>query len=289
MAANTTTPPAGARDAVTDAAVSLRGLAGVIRKHGTCAPSALEVVAERLEALTGKADGLLHDYPNTCPTFQQWEAAMAPTPAASGLKFPESYDRRFWQVGVCGNANIVTYDGEDVHGVAWVSDPHTIVKAHNDCIRHALAAQPAPVVGGSVDTMVEILRTSLDADIDAGESLHTLVIRASNALYWRGKEIEELRELLSTRPAESVAQGGEGMADAYHGAMEDKDDWKRQAQTAHAILRTLGYTGIVPTEPPKPVGYTNWASVKATDSGFVCMREWQAGFFTIPLFARIDT
>lgn len=50
-------PPSGARDAVADAAVSLRGLAGVIRKHGTCAPSALEVVAERLEALAGKADG----------------------------------------------------------------------------------------------------------------------------------------------------------------------------------------------------------------------------------------
>ena len=47
---DTVTPPAGARDAVADAAVSLSGLAGVIRKHGTCAPSALEVVAERLEA-----------------------------------------------------------------------------------------------------------------------------------------------------------------------------------------------------------------------------------------------
>ena len=41
-----TTPPAAA----SDAAIALRGLAGVIRKHGTCAPMALEVIAERLEA-----------------------------------------------------------------------------------------------------------------------------------------------------------------------------------------------------------------------------------------------
>ena len=149
--------------------------------------------------------------------------------------------------------------------------------------RDALAAQPAPGVGG-VSELLEQLRGELaeDKGWDYTE-------------YERGRLAEKERVIsqlaaLVTRPAKSVAQGGEAdMADAYHGAMEDKDDWKRQAQTAHAILRTLGYTGIVPTEPPKPVGYTNWASVKATDSGFVCMREWQAGFFTIPLLARIDT
>lgn len=56
----------------------------------------------------------------------------------------EGYDPRFWQVGVCGDANIVTFDGEDVRGVARVSDPHTVVKAHNDCVRAIIAHERSP-------------------------------------------------------------------------------------------------------------------------------------------------
>lgn len=128
---------------------------------------------------------------------------QSPTPAASVLDSlePEIFDR----------LELVASRIERLHA----KDSHSFNGWEARDIRQAsaalktLAAQPAPGVGGWVDTMVEILRTSLDADIDAGESLHTLVIRASNALYWRGKEIEELRELLAARPAESVAQGGE--------------------------------------------------------------------------------
>ena len=101
------------------------------------------------------------------------------SPKREGVPFnPENYDRRFWQVGVCGNANIVTYDGEDVHGVAWVSDPHTIVKAHNDLMRKAIAPSEALAEmrrrvgelademtdGGYVDPWAAKLRTILAAD-----------------------------------------------------------------------------------------------------------------------------
>lgn len=39
---------------ITDVAVALRGLAGVIRKYGTCAPAALDEAASRLERVDDK-------------------------------------------------------------------------------------------------------------------------------------------------------------------------------------------------------------------------------------------
>jgi hypothetical protein len=96
---------------------------------------------------------------------------------------------------------------------------------------------------------------------------------------------------------EIAAQPGEGesepasvsdMADAYHGAMEDKDDWKRRAQVAEAELRRFGYRGVTANQSPKPVGYANIAEFNAKNGGFICKREGDPSFFPIPMFARTD-
>jgi hypothetical protein len=47
--------------------------------------------------------------------------------------------------------------------------------------------------------------------------------------------------------------------DAYEGAREDLLDWKRRAQRAEAMLRSLGYTGIDATEPPGNSHAAVWA------------------------------
>lgn len=55
--AETATPARVVSDEVAEIAASLRDLAAVIRKHGTCAPMALEVVAERVAALSTLQSG----------------------------------------------------------------------------------------------------------------------------------------------------------------------------------------------------------------------------------------
>lgn len=53
------------------------------------------------------------------------------------------FDRQFWQEGVAGSANIVTYNGEDVRGVAFVEDSKTramLISAHNLVVRSILLA-----------------------------------------------------------------------------------------------------------------------------------------------------
>ncbi len=55
----------------------------------------------------------------------------------------ESYDRRFWQDGVASQCNIVSFDGENVRGVARVEDNTAraaIIEAHNAIVRE-MAAQ----------------------------------------------------------------------------------------------------------------------------------------------------
>ena len=54
---------------------------------------------------------------------------------------PETYDDRFWQEGVAGGCNIVTYNGEDIRGVAFVEDESqrkAIIERHNAAVRAAI-------------------------------------------------------------------------------------------------------------------------------------------------------
>ena len=52
-----------------------------------------------------------------------------------------------------------------------------------------------------------------------------------------------------------LAAQGQSDRDAYEGARRDLLDWKHRALSAESILRSLGYRGIVPTEPPtSPAG-----------------------------------
>lgn len=50
----------------------------------------------------------------------------------------------------------------------------------------------------------ETISKSLDTEIDAGERLRTLAIRASNAIYWRDQEIQEWKARAEAAEAEAV-------------------------------------------------------------------------------------
>lgn len=59
----------------------------------------------------------------------------------------------------------------------------------------------------------ETISKSLDTEIDAGERLRMLAIRASNAIYWRDQEIQEWKA--RAEAAEAVNQGAEEIARIY--------------------------------------------------------------------------
>lgn len=60
-------------------------------------------------------------------------------------KNQELYDDRFWQEGVAGPCNIVTYNGEDILPVAFVADDQQrklLIERHNRIVRQLLANAP---------------------------------------------------------------------------------------------------------------------------------------------------
>ena len=62
----------------------------------------------------------------------------------SELTEKESYNPLFWQAGQAGPCNIVTYNGEDVRGVAMIEDAQLrqrIIDEHNKAVRSALGQQ----------------------------------------------------------------------------------------------------------------------------------------------------
>lgn len=57
------------------------------------------------------------------------------------LSITERYDPRYWQEGVAGNCNVVSFDGEDIRGVLWIADEDTrrrVIAAQNKCVRAIL-------------------------------------------------------------------------------------------------------------------------------------------------------
>jgi len=59
----------------------------------------------------------------------------------------EQYDDAFWQDGQAGQCNIITYNGEDIRGVAYVPDAHTrmrLIDAHNKVVRRLREGGPEP-------------------------------------------------------------------------------------------------------------------------------------------------
>ena len=171
-----TTPPAAA----SDAAIALRGLAGVIRKHGTCAPMALEVIAERLEAAP--------------PIAQQGGGEVTDA-------MVDVYQRCYMQNFVDGR---------------MLKVPERIKRS----IQAALAAQPAPVVGGSDWYAEQHARDSKELrKLCESRDFYKRRCEALQALQSNMRDPERkavcdilangTTTALSTRPAESVAQGGE--------------------------------------------------------------------------------
>ena len=79
----------------------------------------------------------------------------------------EKYDPRFWQDGLHGNANVVTFDGEDVRPVMRISDDGIrarVILEQNRTMREAIT-RPAPSeeeVEAAAKRMgeVEVLATS---------------------------------------------------------------------------------------------------------------------------------
>ena len=56
----------------------------------------------------------------------------------------EKYNSDFWQEGICGNANVVTYNGEDVRPVCYIEFPvlrATVIAQHNAVVRRLIASQ----------------------------------------------------------------------------------------------------------------------------------------------------
>lgn len=54
----------------------------------------------------------------------------------------DAYNRDYWQVGICGNANIVTFDGEDIRPVCYIESPlrEVVIAEHNRVCRRLSAA-----------------------------------------------------------------------------------------------------------------------------------------------------
>lgn len=47
-----------------------------------------------------------------------------------------------WQLGIAGNANIVTFDGDNIVGVGYAPQPDAIIAAHNKALSRLPAHQP---------------------------------------------------------------------------------------------------------------------------------------------------
>lgn len=88
----TTHPAANALGAVRAAPVSMRELAKVIRKYGTCAPAALELVASRIEAALAQApavrvtDDAVREYVNARNAYE--DATRPPNSHAQAPRIP---------------------------------------------------------------------------------------------------------------------------------------------------------------------------------------------------------
>lgn len=56
----------------------------------------------------------------------------------SDLSDSEKYDRSFWQEGIAGIANVVSYDGEDIRPIVFIENAALraqVIRAHNESIR----------------------------------------------------------------------------------------------------------------------------------------------------------
>lgn len=119
---------------------------------------------------------------------------------AAALAPHETYDRRFWQDGRAGSANIVTYDGSDVRGVAYVEFDETraeLIAQHNKVVRAALAAPSAP---------------AQEQAYEGEPDMHSYAARLERSTFEMRAKIEALSlELLTLKAAPASTGAGEAV------------------------------------------------------------------------------